>query len=103
MISEIPIACALNDKELQERRRDMLGKIAASLIEVRELADGFSYRFPAEDRVLQDLISIINLERKCCPFLSFRLTVEAEKDFVSLELTGREGTREAIRSLFNWN
>ena len=103
MVSEIPIACSLNEKELQERRASVLDRIAASLIEVRELADGFSYRFPADDAVLEDLIAVVNLERKCCPFLNFRLTVESGKNTVSLELTGREGTKEAVRSLFNWN
>lgn len=101
MSGEIPIACALTDQELQERRKNVLHKTAESLIEVQELKDGFSYRFPAEDAVLRDLINIINLERKCCPFLNFKLVVEARNDFVSLELTGREGTKEILQTLFN--
>lgn len=103
MNAEIPIACTLTDKELQERRKNVLQKTARSLIEVRELQDGFSYRFPAEDSTLQDLVHVIALERKCCPFLNFKLSVEAQNDFVSVELTGREGTKEMIRTLFNWN
>src|SRR4051794_13020330 len=103
MRSEIPIACALTDKELQQRRENVLQKIAQSLIEVRELENGYDYRFPAEDAVLQDLVTVINLERKCCPFLDFKLIVEAENEFVSLELTGRGGTKEMLHSLFNWN
>jgi hypothetical protein len=103
MHAEIPIACALTDKELQERRKNVLQKTAQSLIEVRELRDGFAYKFPAKDAVLQDLINVINLERKCCPFLNFRLVVEAQNNFVSLELTGREGTKEMLKALFNWN
>lgn len=103
MVAEVPIACSLTDKELQKRRKDILHKIAASLIEVREMPDGFEYRFPVEDVVLEDLTTIINLERKCCPFLNFKLVVEAHNDFVALELTGREGTKEILKSLFNWN
>jgi hypothetical protein len=37
------------------------------------------------------------------PFLNFRLVLEAGDDFVSLELTGAEGTKEIVQSLFNWN
>jgi hypothetical protein len=102
MLAEIPIACSLTDKELQERRKNVLQKTAQSLIEVQELKDGFSYRFPAEDVVLRDLSNLINLERKCCPFLNFRLIVEAQNDFIWLELTGREGTKEMIQTLFDW-
>jgi hypothetical protein len=100
---EIPIACALTDKQLQERRKTVLQKISERLIEVRELKDGFSYRFPAEDSILLDLINIINLERKCCPFLNFKLIIEAQNNFVLLELTGREGTKEMLQTLFDWN
>lgn len=103
MTAELPIVCSLTDGELQERRKNVLGAIAESLIDFEELADGFRYRFPAEDAVLQNLMSVINLERKCCPFLNFKLNLEAGKNFVSLDLTGRQGTKEAISSLFDWN
>ena len=101
MTEEIPIACSLTDKELQQRRKNVLVKITESLIDFEELADGFRYRFPAEDVVLQNLMTVINLERKCCPFLNFKLNLEAGKDFVSLDLTGAQGAKEAISSLFN--
>lgn len=103
MKTEIPIACSLTDKELQERRKNVLEKAAQSLTSVRELNDGFSYQFPAEDSILEDLITVINLERKCCPFLNFKLSIEAQNGFVSLELTGQKGTKEMIQSHFNWN
>ena len=103
MKEKLPIACSLTDRELQERRKNVLVKITESLIDFEELADGFRYRFPAEDVVLQNLMTVINLERKCCPFLNFKLNLEAGKDFVSLDLTGGQGTKEAIKSLFELN
>jgi hypothetical protein len=103
MTREIPIACALTDKQLQQRRKDYLDKIAGSLAGFEELESGFSYRFPLRETVLQDLAEIVDLERQCCPFLSFKIILEAGNDFVSLELTGAKGTKETIKSLFNWN
>jgi hypothetical protein len=103
MTQEIPVACFLTDKELQRRRSDHLNKIAASLVDFTELENGFSYRFPLRATMLQDLIEVIELERKCCPFLDFKLIMKAGSDFVSLELTGADGTKEMIRSLFEWN
>jgi hypothetical protein len=35
--------------------------------------------------------------------LNFKLIIEAQNDFVLLELTGREGTKEMIQTLFDWN
>ena len=103
MNREIPIACYLTDSQLQQRRKNYLNKIAESLIDFEELENGFSYRFPIKETVLQDLAAIIDLERKCCPFLNFKLNLEPGNDFVSLELTGAEGTKEIIKSLFDWN
>ncbi len=103
MSQEIPIACNLTNNELQERRKTVLDKLAASLIDSEELTDGFRYRFPLDDSVLESLITVINLERKCCPFLSFKLSLEAGADFASLDLTGGQGAKEAIQVLFDWN
>lgn len=99
----LPIACTLTDKELQMRRETVLQQVAASLIDFEELENGFSYRFPAKDEVLQELVNVINLERKCCPFLSFKLIVESQNETLALELTGQQGTKEMLKSLFDWN
>lgn len=103
MAAEIPVACYLTDKQLQARRKNYLDKAAARLIDSAELGDGFAFRFPLEKSVLMDLIEIIDLERQCCPFLNFRLALEAGKDYVALELTGADGAKEMIKNLFGWN
>ena len=103
MAEKIPIACSLTDKELQARRKYYLDKAAGRLIDSTELENGVRFRFPLETSVLRDLTEIIDLERQCCPFLNFKLSLEAGNDFVSLELTGDDGTKEMIESLFGWN
>jgi len=103
MKNNIPVVCLLTDRELQDRRKDHLEKLAASLIDFNESRSGYIYRFPLDSSILKHLIEIIDLERKCCPFLSFSLSVVAGDDFVSLELAGPENSKEIIKSLFNWN
>ena len=99
----IPIACTLTENELRERRENVLKKLSGSLIDFEELENGFSYRFPADDALLLDLVNVINLERKCCPFLNFKLTIESGNDQVSLAMTGAEGTKEFLESFFTPN
>ena len=99
----LPIACALTDKELQMRRETVLRQFSAHLIDFQEIENGFSYRFPVDDNVLRELVNMINLERKCCPFLNFKLIVKSNSETVALELTGQEGTKEMLKSLFDWN
>lgn len=99
----IPIACSLTDVELRERREKHLNKIAASLAASEDLDNGIRFQFRIADSTLSDLIEIIKLERECCPFLSFKIAVEAGSKLVSLDLTEPGETRQIVRSLFNWN
>jgi hypothetical protein len=101
--TKIPIACSLTDSELQERRKDYLEKIAASLIGSEELENGFSFQFRLGPGFLQGLAEVIDLKRQCCPFLTFRTILQAGDTSAVLELTGPDGTKEMVRELFNWN
>lgn len=103
MKENIPIACTLNDAELATRRSGLLEKTRQQLVKIEERENGFVYLFPVDDAVFGNLFEIIRLERKCCPFLDFKLILEARSEFISLELSGRNGAKEAIRNLFQWN
>jgi hypothetical protein len=87
--------------ELQERRRGLLAKVRAAVTEVTELENGFSYKFPLAGEVLAEVTNLIQLEHQCCPFLTFRLTIEAGTNAALLELTGPPGTKEFLAETFN--
>lgn len=99
--ANLPVACLLTDSELQERRRDVLQKAKSAVNEIKELEDGFAYRFSYGESRLTDLAKLVELERQCCPFLRFRITVEPADGPVWLELTGPEGTKAFLADLFN--
>ena len=101
METSLPIACSLTSAELQERRSTLLQKVRSAVLEVKELDDGYAYSFPSESNWLRELTSLIDLERQCCPFLRFRITVEANGGPMWLDLTGPEGTKEFLVSTFN--
>ena len=86
--------------ELQERRRDVLSRIRCAVSEVTELSDGFRYEFASEVELIPDLANLIQLEHQCCPFLTFRLTVEPGDGAVLLEMTGPAGTKEFLAEVF---
>jgi hypothetical protein len=103
MKENIPIACSLNGAELAARRSGLLEKTGQQLVKIEERGNGFVYLFPVDDAVFENLFEVIRLERKCCPFLDFKLILEAQSEFISLELSGQIGAKEAIRNLFQWN
>jgi hypothetical protein len=49
-----------------------------------------------EPESLAIVATFIDLERRCCAFLRFRLTVEPGGGPIWLELTGPPGTRELL-------
>jgi hypothetical protein len=77
-----------------------LQKFRSAVTELRELEDGYSYCFPADADLLAELARLVNLERQCCPFLRFRLTVESGNGPICLEMTGPEGTKEFLAATF---
>jgi len=101
-MNSLPIACNLTSAELQERRRSVLEKLRDAVIEVKELADGYSYSFSAAGNRFKELADMIDLERQCCPFLQFRLTVAAGGAPLHLEITGPEGTKDFLLSTLEW-
>ncbi len=101
MNSTLPIACSLTDSEFRERRQTVLREARQKMLEVKEIADGYIYRFPSDDDSLAQIINLVRLERKCCRFLQFRITVEAGEGDTWLELTGAQGTKEFLASLFD--
>lgn len=98
----LPIACNLTSAELQERRRTVLERLRDAVVEVKELANGYSYSFASEGNRFQELAAMIDLERQCCPFLEFRVTVAAGNGPISLGITGPEGTKDFLLSTFEW-
>jgi hypothetical protein len=101
METNLPIACLLTDSELQVRRRDVLQKAKSAVTEIKELEDGFAYRFSTDESRLSELASLVELEHQCCPFLRFRITVEPGNGPIWLELTGPDGTKAFLADLFN--
>jgi hypothetical protein len=99
-VSDLKVACSLLPAELQERRRNVLSKIRSMVSAVTELKDGFIYQFGSDGELITELASLIQLEHQCCPFLTFRLTVEPGNGPVLLEMTGPEGTKEFLAEVF---
>jgi hypothetical protein len=100
LMNDLPIACELTSAELQQRRETVLPAVRRSVERVEEIKNGFAFFFSPDGDRLKELANLIDLERRCCPFLRFTLTVEAGGGQLILEITGPEGTREFLKDLF---
>jgi hypothetical protein len=98
-MSDSVVACTLTDSALRERRSGVLARLSTAVLERSELPDGFAFRFEPSSATVALLAEVIDLERQCCAFPRFRLTVEPEQGPVWLELTGPEGSKALLSDL----
>ena len=95
-MTHLPVACTLSQPDLARRRAGLFAELARRRQEARWLSEGVALRYSSEQGTLALLGEFIQLERQCCPFLRFQLTVEPGGGPIWLELTGPAGTREFL-------
>lgn len=103
VVIESPFACnaaALDDGQRQ-RYAALFRQLGEARQEIRELPDGYAFRYPADAPMIQAVAEFVTYERLCCPFFAFTMEVESEGGALWLRLTGREGVKEFIRSEMN--
>ena len=88
------------DDVQRERYKEITAKLNAERQSVKELSDGYAFRFKAESQLIQDVAEFIVYERLCCPFFDFELAVEQDSNRLWLRLRGQEGIKEFIRYEF---
>lgn len=100
---ETVFACDMNalDKRQRERYDAITRTLKDARRDLRELDDGYAFRFKAESQIIQDAAEFIVYERLCCPFFDFELSVENADNSLWLRLRGQDGIKEFIRSEFN--
>jgi hypothetical protein len=96
----LPIACTLTEAEMRERRQTLLDSVRRAALNVKSLPLGYAYGFEPTSEVLAHLSRLVDLERQCCPFLTFRIVVEAGNQPICLEVTGSPEAKTVIADFF---
>lgn len=97
---DLPIICTLTEEELRERRRAVLDSMQQAVLDVSELPLGYAYTFRPSSDVLSQLTRLVDLERQCCKFLTFRIVVEPGEAPIRLEVTGPPNAKTVIEEFF---
>jgi hypothetical protein len=95
--TDIPIACILNQTQFAERK-ELVKRLAQEAKERRKLPHGVGLSFEPVSVRMTELARLVDLERTCCPFLTFRIEAPAGAA-VWLEFTGPAAAQEIIREL----
>lgn len=92
------LACNLNaisEAELSTYR-SLCSRLQDAVTERRELTDGYAFRLTEESVSLLDAARWVNLERLCCPFLTFRLEITGSERDYWLTLEGPLGAKAIV-------
>jgi hypothetical protein len=92
------ISCALSWRELTARGRRWRRLRDRAGVEVVTIPAGLRLRFDADPGTERELRELADLERECCSFANWVVTVEGES--IWLEVTSDADAVAAIRSTF---
>jgi hypothetical protein len=90
------LSCKLTTPELQKRKETVLKSLREQIITKKELENGYAFKFPGTDKILDQLSEFIKSERVCCDFFVFGLSISGAQNEIWLELTGPEGSKDFI-------
>ena len=100
-MTNLPIACTLGPAALKARREDLLGVLVRRAAERIDVPNGYRARFDPSDDIVSAIAKVIEVERQCCRFLTFELTIEPDDGPIWLEFTGPAGTREFLAGMLD--
>ena len=96
-----PLVCNLSAMSAEQRKRHEQAVqrfFTQSVQETKELPDGFAFRSDGANFLLA--AEFISLERLCCTFFNFTLTLDAASPSFWLYIRGPEGVKAFLQSGF---
>jgi hypothetical protein len=90
---------AFNSADL-EQYRALSETLRASLLETKELGNGYAFKLPPD--ALVSTSQWISYERRCCPFFDFALELPHDGGPLWLRVTGERGVKQFIATEFDF-
>lgn len=93
-MDEIALVCDLFALSVTQRQRHaaLVTQLAQVVEDVQELPNGYAFHYSSDTTVWSALTEWIDLERRCCPFLTFVVQLAPHAP-LSLHLTGPDGVK----------
>ena len=98
---DLPIACTLTEAQLCERRQAVTNLFQGAQVSISELPEGYAFTLPASSETLHRLAEVVDFERECCSFLTFKIVVEAAQGAMRLEVIGPIEAKKLIVEYFS--
>ena len=93
------MACNLGAMTPEQRQRhDRIGKqLRKATKQVKELPDGYAFRYASDPSLFMAAAEFITLESRCCSFYKFSLEKESGEGAMWLRVTGPKEEKAFIK------
>jgi hypothetical protein len=92
------LTCKLATPELRARKATDIANLKKLVLLTRELKNGFAYRFPGSDSMVDELATFVKTERACCDFFRFNISISGNQAETWLKITGPQGAKDFIKT-----
>ena len=99
MSASLPIACSLSPEQLRASRDELLPGLALHALRRTPLPNGLRLTFDATAARMRHIHTVVERERECCAFLEFSQGLTPGGAWLTLDVTGPEGTAELLADL----
>ncbi len=98
----VVLACKLKAIPAAERPHynDLMKRLRTAIRDRREISAGYTFTLDGKTISLRELGEWITIERLCCPFFSFQVSVSSRDEHWVLELAGPAGVKALIEKEF---
>jgi hypothetical protein len=94
------IACLLSERDQAQRAEEAHQNLFPGVLAIEELADGYGYKFPADDEWTAKVMAVVAAERRCCPFFTFEVVFEPHGRALWLRFRGSGPIKAFVRDTF---
>ena len=82
------LSCSLLPDDLNERVAMLKEELFTEDVVTEELEDGYLFFFEDEGEVATKLLDFLDIEKQCCPFFKFDLSILPFKQGMALKISG---------------
>jgi len=87
-VFEGALSCTLLPGELNERLAEIKAEIFTSDVHKEELNDGYIFYFDDKGDLADKVLDFLKVEKKCCPFFKFDLSILPYQGGMALKISG---------------
>ena len=90
------VACSLNSQELADRVERIKEDVFSRQINKVENENGFTYYFEDDEKLLNNIFELVEMEKACCPFFKFDISILPFQKGIALQISGSEAAKDFL-------